>query len=445
MKYDLIVIGTGSAGATVAGKCRRAGWSVAIIDSLPFGGTCALRGCDPKKIFVGVAEIIDRSIDMKDKGIAKEPEIKWSDLMEFKKSFIEPRPKMREQGFQNSGIDTYHGKAFFVDKNIIQVGNSILEGRYILIATGASPIKLNVQGEEYISISDDFLDMDNMPENIIFIGGGYISFELAHVAAKSGAKVRILHRSDKVLKRFDPDLVNILINAYKSAGIEIQINMPVNSVEKKDKKLIVYAGNDSEHKFESDMVVHGAGRTPKIHDLNLNKAGIDFDKKGIVVNEYLQSVSNPAVYVAGDANAGGIPLTPVAGMEGKIVAQNILEGNKTKPDYSAIPSVVFSVPPLASVGILEEDAEKQKLNYKINYEDTSPWYTSKRIGLKYSGFKVIIDKKTNQILGAHLLGNNVDEVINIFAMAMKTKITADKLKDIIFAYPTAGSDIKYMV
>ena len=143
MKYDLIVIGTGSAGATVAGKCRRAGWSVAIIDSLPFGGTCALRGCDPKKIFVGVAEIIDRSIDMKDKGIAKEPEIKWSDLMEFKKSFIEPRPKMREQGFQNSGIDTYHGKAFFVDKNIIQVGNSILEGRYILIATGASPIKLN--------------------------------------------------------------------------------------------------------------------------------------------------------------------------------------------------------------------------------------------------------------------------------------------------------------
>lgn len=410
-----------------------------------FGGTCALRGCDPKKIFVGAAEIIDRSIDMKGKGIAKEPEIKWSDLMEFKKSFIEPRPKQSEQGFQNVGIDTYHGKASFSNKNIIQIGNNFLEGKYILIATGATPMKLNVQGEEYISISDDFLDMNNMPESITFIGGGYISFELAHVAAKSGAKVRILHRSARPLKGFDTDLVDMLVKSYKESGIDVRLNMPVNSIEKKGEILIVHAGKNNENSFETDMVVHGAGRISNIYDLNLNKAGIDFDKKGILVNEYLQSVSNPAVYVAGDANAGGIPLTPVAGMEGKIVAQNILEGNKTKPDYSAIPSVAFSVPPLASVGILEEDAEKQKLNYKINYEDTSLWYTSKRIGLKYSGFKVIIDKKTNQILGAHLLGNNADEVINIFAMAMKIKITADELKNIIFVYPTAGSDIKYMV
>lgn len=444
-QYDLISIGTGSAGATAAGMCKNAGWSVAIIDSLPFGGTCALRGCDPKKVLVGAVEIIDRSVDLKNKGIVKEPEINWKELMKFKRSFTEPRPKMREQNFQKAGIDTYHGEAKFTGKNTIEVGSEILEGKYILIATGAIPMKLNIKGEENISNSNDFLDMDMIPRSIIFIGGGYISFELAHVAAMAGSRIVILHRSGDALKKFDSDLVNILINSYKEKGIDIKLNMSVNSVEKKGEKFIVYAGKNGEHKFGSDMVVHGAGRIPNIHGLNLVVGEVQTDSRGIVINEYLQSISNPSVYVAGDANYKGVPLTPVAGMEGKIVAQNILEGNKTKPDYYAIPSVVFSVPPLASVGILEKDAKKQKLNYKVNYKDTSSWYTSNRIGLKYSAFKVLIDKDTNQILGAHLLGNNADEIINIFAMAMKMKLKVDELTNIIFAYPTSGSDIKYMV
>jgi len=443
--YDLIVIGTGSAGSSAAYRCKGAGWSVAIIDSVPFGGTCALRGCDPKKVLVGAAEIIDRSIDLKGKGIINEPELNWYDLMKFKRSFTEPVPKNRERGFSDAGIDAYHGHAHFTGQNTIQVEDEILEGKYILIATGATPMKLNIKGEEHVSISDDFLDMDNIPQSIIFIGGGYISFELSHVAARAGAKVKILHRSERSLKKFDSNLVDTLFKIYDETRIEILMNMPVHSIEKKEQKLIVHAGKNGEKEFETDMVVHGAGRVPNIQDLDLDKAQIEVDKRGIVVNEYLQSISNPAVYVAGDSNANGIPLTPVGGMEGKIVAKNMLEGNKVKPNYDAIPSVVFSMPPLASVGISEDEAKKKNLDYETKYEDNSSWYTSKRIGLKHSGFKTLVDKNTNQIIGAHILGTNADEIINIFATAMKAKLTAKELKEIIFSYPTSSSDIKYML
>ncbi len=156
-------------------------------------------------------------------------------------------------------------------------------------------------------------------------------------------------------------------------------------------------------------------------------------------------MSNPAVYVAGDANAHGIPLTPVAGMEGGVAAKNILEGNAAKPDYTAIPSVVFTTPPMASVGMQEEEAKKKGLNYKVNRQDTSRWYSSRRINQKHSGSKVLVDKDTGKILGAHLLGHSAEEIINIFAMAMKFELTTEQLKSMMWAYPTSASDINYMV
>ncbi len=441
-EYDLIVIGTGAAGSTVAYECNSAGLKVAIVDSRPFGGTCALRGCDPKKVLVGAAEIIDRSLSMRENGISNEIDINWPELMKFKRTFTDPVPESRGRGFSGAGIDAFNGIAKFTGKNTLKIGDETITGNHILIATGAKPRKLNIPGEEYVSLSEQFLEMDNLPESMTFIGGGYISFEFAHVAARAGSKVRILHRSDRPLKKFDPDLVDAIIKASQEMGIEVQLNMPVNSIEKKSGKLVVHAGDKE---FESDMVVHGAGRVPAIDDLDLEKAEIEVDKRGIVVNEYLQSVSNPAVYVAGDANGRGVPLTPVASMEGRIVAKNILEGNTTTPDYTAIPSVVFTTPPLASVGMQEEEAKKQGINYRKNYQDTSSWYTSRRIGLKNSGFKVLVDEDTNRIIGVHLLGHNAEEVINIFALAMRANISLEDIKNIIWGYPTSSSDINYMI
>jgi glutathione reductase (NADPH) len=164
------------------------------------------------------------------------------------------------------------------------------------------------------------------------------------------------------------------------------------------------------------------------------------------VNEYLQSVSNPAVYAAGDAaESGGLPLTPIAAYEGEIVATNLLEGNHIKPNYRGVPSVVFTIPPLASVGLQEDAARKQGLHFRTNKANTSSWYSSRRVGENHSGYKVLIDEDNDLILGAQVLGPHAEEVINIFAIAIRLGLKAGEIKQAIFSYPTNSSDISYML
>lgn len=416
MEFDLIVIGTGTAASTAALACRSVGWKVAIIDSLPFGGTCALRGCEPKKVLVEATKTIDSSKRHQNKGItgSESIRIKWSDLIRFKRTFTEPFPKEREDSYVKAGIIPFHGPARFVGSNMIKVGhdgnNRILNSRFILIATGAMPMNLNIPGLENITTSDQFLKIegDNLPNRIVFVGGGYISFEFAHIAARAGAEVTILHRGKQSLERFDPDLVNQLVQKSREIGIDVQVQKIVRGIDKtSDGKLVVhasdaFAGDDKVSiTLETDMVVHGAGRVPNIEGLDLMTAGVEYNITGVNVNEYLQSVSNPAVYAAGDvAASGGSPLTPVASYDGHIVANNLTKGNTLKANYTGLPSVVFTTPPLASVGMREQEAKEQGIRFKTKYKNTSSWYSSRRVGETCSGFKVLIEEESTRILGA---------------------------------------------
>jgi len=447
-KFDLIAIGTGSAAATVASRCRAAGWEVAVVDARPFGGTCALRGCDPKKVLVGAAEAVDWVQRMKGKGVvAKGIGIDWPALMRFKRSFTNPVSRRREKSFAKAGIAAFHGRARFMDKSAVQVGKETLTARHVLIATGAHPAPLDIPGEEHLTTSDEFLELKRLPRRIVFIGGGYISFEFAHVAARAGAAVGILHRGARPLTGFDPDLVGTLVRASAAIGIRLQLKTAVEAVEKKGGRLVVHASREGKKlKLEVDLVVHGAGRVPEIEDLDLAQAGIEHSRKGISVNEYLQSVSNPAVYAAGDAAATeGLPLTPVASMEGRAVAANLLNGNHQKPNYTGVPTVTFTVPPLASVGWQEAAARERGLKFKVNQGDTSGWYSSRRVGVKYSGYKVLVEEGSRRIVGAHLLGPHAEETINLFALAMRLGLTADQLKEMRYTYPSHSDDIGYMV
>jgi len=447
-KFDLVVIGTGAGGSTVAHKCRKAGWEVAIIDSRPFGGTCALRGCDPKKVLVGAAELIDWNQRMEGKGVSAESaKIDWQELMRFKKTFTEPVPGNTEKSFAKAGITAFRGRAHFLDKTTLKIGDDTLSARFVHIAAGAKPAALGIPGEEYLTTSTEFLELEKLPERIVFVGGGYIAFEFAHVASRAGAQVQILHRGARPLEGFDPDLVDMLVEATRDLGVDLQLNTSVESIEKDGNRSVVKASaENSKQSFEADMVVHSAGRVPDIDDMNLEAAGIERGKKGILVNEYLQSVSNPLVYAAGDAAAsGGLPLTPVATMEGHVVASNLLKGNHRRPDNTGVSTVVFTLPPLSSVGLREDEATKQGLKFKVKHEDTSGWYSSRRIGLKYSGYKTLVEEDTGRILGAHLLGAHAEEVISIFALAVRSGLKAEVLKTMIYAYPTSASDISYML
>src|SRR5262249_10091395 len=259
---------------------------------------------------------------MKGNGIQLEQlRMDWGELMRFKHTFTGPVPRGREESFHEAGIASLHGRARFVGPMSIQVGSDILEARYIVVATGAQPMRLTISGAEHLTTSDQFLELDHLPSRLVFVGGGYISFEFAHIAARAGAQVTILHRGARPLERFDPDLVDQLVERTRKLGIDVQLQAEVNEIGHASGHLTVrtsMAGKFRE--FEADMAVHGAGRVPEIDDLDLEAAGVQYEKEGVRVDEYLQSVSNPKVYAAGDAAAGGPPLTPVAGYEGEIVA-----------------------------------------------------------------------------------------------------------------------------
>src|SRR5947209_12790196 len=205
---DVIVPGTGSAAQNVAYSCHAASWSVVVVDSRPFGGTCQNRGCDPKKVLVGVSELVDWSRRMQGKGISTPGlSITWQDLMRFKRTFTDPVPERTERGFAEAGISMRHGRAHFVDRTSVQVGDDTLVGRYVVIAAGARHASLGIPGEELLTTSTQFLELDDLPARIAFVGGGYIAFEFAHIAARAGASVQVFHRGKRPLEKFDPDLV----------------------------------------------------------------------------------------------------------------------------------------------------------------------------------------------------------------------------------------------
>src|SRR5437870_10534436 len=264
--FDLVVVGTGAAGASAAYACRSAGWNVAIIDSRPFGGTCALRGCDPKKVLVGATEVIERTRQMAGKGVScNDVKIDWPGLIQFKRTFTQPVSADRERQFSQAGIAVFHGSARFTDKTTIQVGDDTLIARFVVIAAGARPATLGIDGEEHLTTSDKFLELDVLPPRILFVGGGYISLEFAHVAARSGAQVQILHRGARPLEKFDPDIVDRLVYATRDLGVAVRLKAAVERIEKSSGHFIVHASvNGTSQTFEADLVVHSAGRVRDI-------------------------------------------------------------------------------------------------------------------------------------------------------------------------------------
>ncbi|MER7788093.1 NAD(P)/FAD-dependent oxidoreductase [Streptomyces sp. NPDC097640] len=445
--FDVVVIGTGEAGAAAALHCRAAGRSVAVVDSLPYGGTCGLRGCDPKKVLVGAAEIIDRRRRMEGRGIAGELGIDWPELIRFKSTFTDPFPALREDSFVKDGVETFHGTARFTGPRSVQVGDDTLDATHVVVAVGAWPANLHIPGESNLTRSDEFLDLTALPQRIVFVGGGYIAFEFGHIAARAGAAVTILHRGARPLAHFDQDLVARLVERSHEVGIDVRTGATVVAVDGKPGALKVTAETGSGRQvFEADLVVHAAGRAPQMDNLDLDVAGVQFDRHGVAVNGFLQSVSNPAVYAAGDAaNSGSLPETPFAQYEGGLAARNVVEGNQHPAEHSGMASVVYSIPPLGAVGMTEDQARAKGLDFIVKQGDSSGWYSARRVAEPASMFKVLIEKNSGRLLGAHLLGPEADEFTNIFTLAMQANVRADDLRQTNFVYPTQASNMAWML
>lgn len=445
--YDLIVIGAGTGGNGVARMAAAAGWKVASIDNLPYGGTCALRGCDPKKMLVAVTEGVEWADNLRGKGLEAQTSINWPAMIAFKETFTDAMPGRIEAGLKKAGVETLHGEARFTGPDTIEIDGRPQRAKHFHIATGARPMTLDIPGEDLLITSTDFLELPEKPERIVFVGGGFIAMEFAHISKRAGAKeVTVLEMAKRPLGNFDPDLVDVLAEATIRMGINLQTEAKVLKIEKTGKDFAVAFETPAGVKtLACDLVVHGTGRAPNIDHLNLAAAGVESGRRGIKVSAYMRT-TNPNIFAAGDCADSGPNLTPVSAYEGRIAAKNLLAGkDEHAVNYPPIPSVVFTLPMVATVGLSEAAAREKGLKFDVNFEKTGGWYSSIRVGAVSTAYKVLVEHGTGLILGAHLIGPGAEEQINLFAMAMGAGLTADKIKAIIFAYPSYASDIGSMV
>lgn len=443
--YDLVVIGSGAAGAGAAMAARAAGRSVAVIDKSPLGGACGLRGCVPKKALVAAADAILAAQALHGKGVRGKAGIDWKALMRAKRAFLRHKPERFEARLKDQGLAVYHGTAVFTGPDTLEVAGIPLAAGRILVAAGATPAPLDIPGEEHLATSDQFLELDRLPKRLAFVGGGFIAFEFAHVAAAAGCQCTILHRGTRVLKHFDPDLAGLLVAALADRGIAVHTESPVCRVDRTGEGLTVTACPDALAHYPADLAVHAAGRIPDIRDMNLQAADVEASSRGVHVNAFMQSVSNPRVYAAGDCAATPLALTPAASHEGEVAGHNLLHGNSRTVSHAGMPQVAYTWPRLAAVGLGEEEARAAGLNFTTHFADTTRDFSAAHQGLPCAGHKVLVENPTGRILGAHLLNARAEETIAVFGLAIRLGLDAAALRQASFPYPSEAYGITDML
>ena len=286
----------------------------------------------------------------------------------------------------------------------------------------------------------------NCPDEIVFIGGGVIAMEFSHVYARAGAKVTILEALPRLLPRMDADAVAAIQAETERLGVTVKTGVTVKEISQVDGKLrVLYEHDGAEQTVVADRVVNGAGRIANVDTLDLEAGNVAHDGIAIDVDDYLRSTSNPAVWVAGDALVTSPQLSPVATYEGRVVGQNIVDGPSVKPDYSVIPSAVYTVPALSTIGLTEEQAAEQGLDVKVTASDMMGWFSAKSYAETVAWAKVLVDRASDKIVGAHIVGHQGEELIHLFALAMAHGISATELKNSQYAFPTFSSDVKNLL
>jgi glutathione reductase (NADPH) len=444
--YDVLILGGGNAGMAVTVPTRKAGLSVALVEQDLVGGTCPNRGCTPKKVLVAAAQALHDIERAKDHCISVgEPRLDWAGLIDREKNMISHLPESFTRTLRERQVEVLRGHAAFAGLTAVRVGEDTVEAKHIVIATGSTPRKLPIEGAEHMITSDDVLSERELPREVVFIGGGVIALEFSHVYARAGTKVTILEVLPHLLGQMDADAVGKVREESERIGITLRMGVKVQRIVKMgDRIRVEFEDAGSARMLEADRVVNGAGRVPNVEMLDLDAGKIAHDKGRIAIDDHLCSMSNEAVWVAGDPLASP-QLSPIATYEGRIVGRNIVEGRRHKPDYSSIPSCVYTVPTLAAVGLSEAAANEQGLNVRIVTNDMLDWLSARTYAETVSWSKVLIDETTDKIVGAHMVGHASEELINTFAFAMRHGISASQIREMVYAFPTFAADLPSMV
>lgn len=411
------------------------------------GGTCPNRGCTPKKVLVAAAHALHEIERARHHCIAVDaPKLDWAALIDREKAMIKDLPARMEGALKNRGVALIRGRARFAGPRTIAVDGRTVEARHIVIATGSKPRRLPIEGAEHLITSDDVLSERTLPRDVVFIGGGVIAMEFSHVYARAGAKVTILEVLPRLLGELDVDAVGEILKESKRIGIDVRTEVKIKRIAPSNGRFkVTFEANGKEQTVEADRVVNGAGRVADVETLDLAAGQVTEERGRIKVDDHLRSVSNPAVYVCGDALWSSPQLSPIATYEGGLVGRNIVEGPRHKPDYASIPSCVYTVPALASVGLTAAKSEEQGRRAKVHTNDLTSWLSSRTYAESTAWSRIVVEEESDRILGAQIVGHAGEELIHIFALAMRHGITATQLRQTVYGFPTFSADIKSML
>ena len=440
--YDLFVIGAGSGGVRAARMSASYGARVGIAEERYLGGTCVNVGCVPKKLLVYASHVSEEIHNAKGFGWDIDHiSYDWSKLIKNKNTEIQRLNGIYKNLLENTGVDIINGRATIIDAHTVEIGTMKYSAEKILIATGGWPSVPDIPGKKYIISSNEAFFLESLPKKIIIVGGGYIAVEFAGIFNGLGVETTLIHRGSLFLRGFDQDLRSMLAEEMQKKEIKIIFNVNVKKIDKTDKQLVAYFEDGTQ--LEADQIMYATGRKPMTENLGLENVGIEINKKNAIkINDDYQT-NIPSIYAIGDVT-DRINLTPVALAEGMALAKRFFANEKKIVNYSDIPTCVFSQPSLGTVGLTEEQARKKYVDIDIYKSRFTPMKYSLSDNNENIMIKMIVEKKTNRVIGVHMIGPDAGEIIQGIGIAMKAGASKQDFDSTIGIHPTAAEEFVSM-
>jgi glutathione reductase (NADPH) len=442
--YDLFIIGAGSGGVRAARIAASHGATVAVAEEYRVGGTCVIRGCVPKKLLVYGSHFAEDLADAKRFGWdVGTPTFNWSTLRDNVAAEVDRLEGLYGQTFANAKADVFKERAVVTGPNSVRLDSGKeITAKIILIATGAWPAIPNMAGAEHGITSNEVFHLPALPKRAVIVGAGYIANEFAGIFNELGVEVKLVTRGDKMLRSYDQEIVGKLVDSSREKGIDIRFNFPFKSVVKQaDGSLLIDGGVQG--MIETDLILWAIGRVPKTDGLDLETAGVALDKDGAVIVDDYNATNVPSIYAVGDVT-NRVQLTPVAIREGHAFADGVFGGKPRKIDYRAIPTAVFANPPIASVGLTEEEARAQYAEVAVYRSDFRAMKNVLADRNERALYKMVVDAKTDVVLGLHLIGPDSGEILQAAAIAVKAGLTKAAFDDTVALHPSMAEELVLM-
>ena len=447
--YDLFVIGGGSGGVRAGRMAALAGARVALAEEYRLGGTCVIRGCIPKKLLVYASQFKENIMDSAGYGWSfGECKFDWPTLIANKDREIDRLEGLYKANVEKAGVTIVQDRAVFEDEHTLLLVNSQkrVTAAKILIATGNRPTREMgtshvIPGGNLCITSDEAFHLDKLPERILIAGGGYIALEFAHIFHGLGSKVSLVYRGDKPLRGFDEMVRDALMESMAQRGIEVLLGCEFTKVEKRGDHL--HAETNKGATIETDQIMLAIGRMPNTAALHVEKAGVELGKKGEIRVDAYSATTNPHIYAIGDVT-DRIQLTPVAIHEAMCFVETAFKDNPTRPDHAHVASAVFTMPEIAAVGLTEEKALLMGHTIDVYKSTFKPLLHTLGGRPVRTYMKLIVDAKTDKVLGCHMFGDHAAEVIQIVAVCLKMGATKRDFDSTIALHPTAAEELVTM-